>query len=369
MKYHRIVVKLGTNLLTAGTDQLNLEAMSSLVGQIAELHKNGLEIVIVTSGAVSAGRQRLGLYEKRKDIPFKQVLAAVGQSHLMDTYDRLFRWHDIIIAQALLTRSDLSDRLGYINAYNTLSALLELRVVPIINENDVVAVEELKHTIFGDNDNLSALVATLVNADLLIILTDIAGLFTANPHLDPNAELIKSVDKIDSSIEALAGATISERSIGGMTTKIEAAKLATAAGIAVVIANGREPNIIPRLVKNEPVGTYFKPVASKLESRKRWLLSKLSKGKLFIDAGAVTALQKHNKSLLPAGIIRITGVFDRGDIISIHKDSGEKIACGISNYNSNEIDMIKGSHSDKIIELLGDEYGTEVVHRDNLVIL
>ena len=369
MKYHRIVVKLGTNLLTAGTNRLNLETMTSLVGQIATLHREGLEIVVVSSGAVTAGRQKLGLYEKRKDIPFKQVLAAVGQSRLMDAYDELFSCHEITIAQALLTRTDLSDRLGYINAHNTLSALLELRVIPIVNENDVVAVEELKHAIFGDNDSLSSLVASLVNADLLIILTDTIGLCTANPHIDPNAKLIKCVDKIDSSIKALASSNVSDRSIGGMTTKIEAAKLATTAGIAVIIADGQEPNVIDRLVKNEAIGTYFKPTASKLESRKRWLLSRLSKGTIFIDDGAAMALQRQNKSLLPAGITKVIGKFDRGDVISISRDSGEKIACGISNYNSKEIDIIKGHHSEKIMALLGDEYGTEVVHRDNLVII
>ena len=369
MNYHRIVIKLGTNLLTAGTDHLNIEMMSSLVEQIARLYKTGVEPVIVTSGAVTTGRQRLGLDEKRKDIPFKQVLAAVGQGRLMNIYDQLFSQHNITIAQALLTRTDLNNRLGYLNAHNTLSALLELRVVPIVNENDTVAVEEIKHAIFGDNDSLSALVANLVNADLLIILTDIIGLCTANPLLDPNAELIKCVDRIDASIERLASASHSKRSVGGMVTKIEAARLATASGITVVIADGHEPDVIVRLADNESIGTYFRPTSSPLESRKRWLLSRLSRGGIHIDAGAVKALQQHNKSLLPAGITRVSGIFERGDVINIHRDKGGKIACGISNYNSDEIETIKGNHSDKIMELLGEEYGVEVVHRDNLVIL
>ncbi|MEE8374278.1 MAG: glutamate 5-kinase [Dehalococcoidia bacterium] len=370
MNYHRIVVKLGTNLLTAGSDRLNLEIMASLVGQIAALHREGMELVIVSSGAVAAGRHRLGPIKERKGLPFKQVLAAVGQSRLMDAYDQLLGWHEITIAQALLTRADLTDRLGYLNAHNTLSALLELRVVPIVNENDVVAVDEIQEAVFGDNDNLSALVANLVNADLLMLLTDTAGLHTANPHLDPNATLIECVERIDASVECLATTSHSERSTGGMLTKIEAAKLATAAGVAAVIADGREPNVVVRLAHGESVGTYFQPLGSKLESRKRWLLSHPSKGKLLIDSGAANALRQQNKSLLPAGITDVRGEFERGDIAEVlDSDSGERIACGISNYSSVDIDAIKGAHSDRIMDILGHDNGSEVVHRDNLVML
>lgn len=370
MKYHRIIVKLGTNLLTAGSDHLNLETMASLVGQIATLHKQGLEVIIVSSGAVAAGRHRLGLIKERKDIPFKQVLAAVGQSRLMDAYDQIFGWHEIIIAQTLLTRTDLSDRLGYLNAYNTLAALLQLRVIPIVNENDVVAVDELQDAIFGDNDNLSALVANLVHADLLMLLTDCAGLYTSNPNLDPSARLIEHVERIDSSVECLAGTDCSERGTGGMATKIEAAKLATASGVAVVIADGREHDTITRLARGDAIGTYFQPITSKLESRKRWLLSQPSKGRLLIDSGAVKALQKQNKSLLPAGVANVRDEFERGDVIDIlDSETGGKIACGISNYSASDIAIIKGVHSDRIMELLGHEYGADVVHRDNLVML
>lgn len=369
MSYHRIVVKLGTNLLTAGSDHLNLKIMASLVEQIALLHNQGIEMIIVSSGAVAAGRHRLGLTKERRDIPFKQVLAAVGQSRLMDAYDQLFSWHDITIAQTLLTRSDLCDRLGYLNAHNTLSALLELRVVPIVNENDVVAVDEIQEAVFGDNDNLSGLVANLVDADLLMLLTDTAGLYTANPGLDPKARLIERIEKIDSSIECLASTDCGERGTGGMATKIEAAKLATASGIAVVIADGREPDVMIRLARGEPVGTYFQPVTSKLESRKRWLLSNPSKGAIVVDPGAAGALRQHNKSLLPAGVIKVRGKFERGDIISIlDSKEGDKIGLGISNYGSSDIAVIQGSHSDRIAELLGYEYGSEVVHRNNLVI-
>lgn len=370
MNYQRIVVKLGTNLLTAGSDRLNLETMASLVGQIARLHKEGLGIVVVTSGAIAAGRHRLGMTREQKEIVSRQVLAAVGQSRLMDAYDKLFGWHEINIAQTLLTRADFSDRLRYLNARNTLTALLELSVIPIVNENDVVAVEEIQEIVFGDNDNLSAMVANLVDADLLMLLTDTTGLYTADPRLNPKAKLIERVDKIDASIKALAGASSSGQGTGGMATKIEAAKLATASGVAVVIANGREPDIIVKLAKGESVGTFFKPVASRLESRKRWLLSQLSKGKLYVDTGAATALRKQNKSLLPAGITKVSGVFERGDVVNVFDSkTGEKIACGISNYGSSDIDVIKGARSDRITELLGHEYGAEIVHRDNLVVL
>ena len=370
MAYHRVLVKLGTNLLTGGSERLNLEIMSSLVGQMARLHKQGLEVIIVSSGAIAAGRQRLGPIKERKDIPFKQVLAAVGQSRLMDAYDQLFSWHEITIAQTLLTRTDLSERLSYLNARNTLLALLELRVIPIVNENDVVAVDEIRETRFGDNDNLSAMVASLADADLLMLLTDTDGLYDTDPNENPSAKLIKRVDRIDASIESMAGISSSMRGTGGMATKIEAAKLATSSGVAVVIANGQEPEVITRLVDGESIGTYFQPITSKLESRKRWLLSQITKGKIVVDSGAAMALQKQNRSLLAAGITETDGKFERGDIVNIFDDENEsEIACGISNYSSDDIAIIKGAHSDRIMELLGYEYGTEVVHRDNLVVL
>jgi len=370
MNYHRILVKMGTNLLTGGSDRLSLEVMSSLVGQMAKLHRQGMELIVVSSGAIAAGRQRLGLRRERRDIPFRQVLAAVGQSRLMDAYDQLFGWHEITIAQTLLTRTDLTNRLSYLNARNTILALLELRVVPIVNENDVVAVDEIQEAKFGDNDNLSAMVASLVDADLLLLLTDTDGLYDVDPHKDPNARLITCVDRIDEDIECLAGANCGERGTGGMATKIGAAKLATASGVTVVIANGNEPDVMFRLAEGEAVGTCFRPTTSRLESRKRWLLSRISKGNLSIDGGAVAALRQQSKSLLPAGITRAAGRFERGDVVSISNDeTGEEIACGISNYSSTEVAAIKGAHSDKIEELLGYEYGTEVVHRDNLVVL
>ncbi|MBI2866056.1 MAG: glutamate 5-kinase [Chloroflexi bacterium] len=366
----RLVVKLGTNLLTAGTERLNLEVMASLVGQVGQLHGQGREVLLVSSGAVAAGRQELGLPQDRKDVPFKQVLAAIGQGRLMDAYHQLFAWHRITIAQSLLTRRDLADRLGYLNARNTLLALLDLKVVPIINENDVVAVEELEGTTFGDNDALSAMVANLVDADLLVILSDIPGLLTADPRRSPQATLIPRVDTVDDEIEKLAGSSGSGWGTGGMATKVQAARLATASGSAVVIADGREPQVLLRILANEPIGTYFPPALSRLESRQRWLVSgPPPKGRLLVDSGAIVALKSQGKSLLPVGIRAVEGDFQRGDVVHVCDSKRKTIACGLANYSSADIARIQGQRSERIPELLGYAYGDEVVHRDNLVLV
>ena len=370
LPYHRIVAKFGTNLLTAGTEHLDLEVMATLVGQVARLHQQGREVIIVSSGAVAAGRQKLATSKERKTIHFKQVLASVGQSQLMNVYEQLFSQHKIIVAQALLTKSDLIDRAGYLNTRNTLLALLELGVICIVNENDVVATDELGELTFGDNDNLSAMVANLVDADLLALLTDIDGLYTADPQLNPQAKLIPRVEKIDAEIERLCGDTSNSCGIGGMITKLEAAKLATASGVTVVIADGREPGIIPKLVAGESAGTRFTPVTSHRESRQRWMLSGLStRGKLVVDSGAALALKKQNRSLLAAGITNIEGEFQRGDIVDIYDPGMSRLGCGITNYSSIDINAIKGIHSNKIATMLGYDYGSEVVHRNNLVVL
>jgi glutamate 5-kinase len=368
--YNRIVAKFGTKLLTGDSDHLDQEVMSRLVAQVAQLHQQGRELIVVSSGAIASGRYKLGLTREIRDIPFKQVLASVGQGRLMYAYEQLFSQHGITVAQALLTKADLADRPGYLNARNTLLALLELRVLCIVNENDVVAVDEIQEAKFGDNDNLSAMVANLVDADLLLILTDIGGLYTADPHRRPDARLIPQVDRIDSEIERLAADTPSQLGTGGMITKIEAAKLATASGVTVVIADGREPDVILRLAAGEAVGTRFPPATSKLESRKRWMLSGLStKGKLIVDSGAALALKKQKRSLLAAGIKQLEGDFQRGDIVNICDPDGSRLGCGITNYSSADIEIIKGAHSRKIVALLGYDYGSEVVHRNNLVVL
>ena len=370
LPHHRIVAKFGTSLLTGASDHLNQNIMSSLVTQVAQLHKQGLELLVVSSGAIAAGRYKLGLTKRIRGIPFRQVLASAGQSRLMNIYEQLFGQHDITVAQALLTRADLSERAGYLNTRNTLLALLELRVICIVNENDVVAVDEIQEARFGDNDNLSAMVANLIDADLLLILTDTAGLCTADPHRNPDARLIPQVDRIDSEIERLAVDSSGDLGTGGMTTKVEAAKLATASGVTVIIADGRETDIILRLATGEAIGTRFSPTTSKLESRQRWMLSGLStKGKLVVDSGAAVALKKQKRSLLAAGIKQVEGEFQRGDIVNIHDPEGIQIGCGITNYSSADINVMKGAHSRQIATLLGHDYGSEVVHRNNLVVL
>jgi glutamate 5-kinase len=370
MSYRRIVAKFGTSLLTSAADHLDSRVMSTLVEQIARLHSQGKEIVIISSGAIASGRQKLKRVPERKNTPFKQVLASVGQSQLMYTYEQLFGQYDITVAQALLTKADLCDRSGYLNARNTLLALVELGIICIVNENDVVAVDEIEELKFGDNDDLSAMVANLVDADILVMLTDIGGLYTADPHHNPEAQLIRRVDKIDAEIERMASNTASHQGTGGMATKVEAARLATSSGVNVVIADGREPDILVRISQGEDVGTFFPAPVNKMESRKRWMLSGLaSKGKITVDKGAASALKEHNKSLLPAGVMKAEGKFQRGDIVDILAEEGKRIGCGIANYGSSDLVTIGGKHSDRIGSLLGYDYGDEVIHRNNMVIV
>jgi glutamate 5-kinase len=368
--YERIVAKFGTNLLTAGTDRLDVEVMSSLVSQVARLVAEGREVVVVTSGAIAAGRHRLGAAKGGRDIPFRQVLASVGQTQLMQAYDQLFSWHDRVIAQTLLSKRDLSDRSGYLNARNTLLGLLELGVVPIVNENDAVAIDEIAGESIGDNDNLSALVANLVDADLLALLTDTGGLYTADPRRHKDASLIDRVERITKEIEATAGGSESGRGVGGMATKLQAAKMATGGGSDVFIANGHERDVLYRLATGEHIGTMLPARGSRMESRKRWMLSGLStKGCIFVDSGAAKALTDQRKSLLPAGVRDVLGPFKRGDTVSICVEEGSPLACGITNYDDREVAAIRGVRSDKIAEVLGHEYGAEIVHRNNLVVL
>jgi glutamate 5-kinase len=368
-RYRRIIAKFGTNLLTNGSDQLDLEQIKSLVDQVAKLHRDGVQVIVVTSGAVAAGRSRLGVTRMRRDIPFRQVLASVGQGQLMQAYDRLFGEHDIAVAQALLTRREFGDRLSYLNARNTLLALLEYKVVPIVNENDAVAVEELAESRIGENDTLAALTANLVDADLLVILMTREGLYTADPQQDPSATLVPRVDRIDASVEAYAGG--SERGgTGGMVTKLQAARLATAGGTDVIVASGLEPDILGRLAQGESAGTYFPAAADRLESRKRWILSGRSvRGSIVVDEGAARALRERNTSLLPAGVKDVCGSFERGDTVEIATAAEPRIACGITNYGSEEMLAIKGVKSAQIAEILGHDYGAEAIHRDNLVLV
>ncbi|HTL02018.1 MAG TPA: glutamate 5-kinase, partial [Vicinamibacterales bacterium] len=340
----RLVVKVGTNTLTGGGEGLSQVQMQGLVRQVARLVGDGHQVAVVSSGAIVAGREALQIGRdgraasalsadtssgeprhsaasaaRRRDIPFKQVLAAVGQTKLMQKWDQLFAGEGMIVAQTLLTRADLADRQGYLNARNTLLALLDRNVVPIVNENDVVATEEIK---FGDNDNLSALVANLIDADLLILLTDQEGLFTADPRRSASATLIPEVPAITDAIVALAAGAGTTRGIGGMATKVQAARLATESGVTVLVASGTAENVLRRAVNGEAVGTRFPSNRSRMESRKRWILSGLAgKASTHIDEGAATALKK-GRSLLPAGIVEVRGRFDRGDSVNIVGPTG-----------------------------------------------
>ncbi len=368
-RYQRIVVKAGTGVLTGGTDTLHEPTMQSLVSQIGGLYREGKEILLVTSGAIAAGMKSLGVKEQARQVSFRQVLAAVGQNHLMHAYSSLFEPLEIPVAQVLLTRRDLEDRQGYLNIRNTILSLLQQRVVPIINENDVVAVDEIG-PVFGDNDTLSALVANLVDADLLLVLTDMDGLFTADPRSSPNATLIPRVERIDSYIESLAGKHVSTWSRGGMSSKLQACKVATRSGVPAVICNGRETDVVKRVANGEDVGTYFATSVSKMESRKRWMLSGLSlHGDIIVDEGAEASLRRRHGSLLPVGIREVSGPFQRGDIVYISNLEGQRFACGLVNYSSDQVDAIKGKRSDGIPDLIGCSYGEEVVHRNNLALI
>lgn len=369
MRFQRIVVKVGTSILTAGSERLDLEAMSRVVGQVVRLRGLGAQVVVVSSGAQAAGRHRLARRLPEGVTPSRQAFASVGQSHLMQSWDELFDWHDTVVAQVLLTRRDLADRLGYLNARNTLRDLLEAGTVPVVNENDAVALDEALASRIGENDSLSAYVANLADADLLAILTDVDGLYDVDPRSNPDARLIPLVERIDAAVESLGGAG-GALGQGGMATKLSAARIATSAGVEVVVANGRVPDILLEIAKGAAIGTRFPPVASRLEGRKRWILGSVTRaGHIEVDAGAAHALRQQGRSLLPAGVASITGAFDRGESVEVRGPDGERIAAGICNYGSPEVARIRGLRSDRIAETLGYAYGDEVIHRDNLVLL
>jgi glutamate 5-kinase len=376
-QHRRVVVKVGTNLLTGGGDRLDRREMGAVAAGIASARERGCEVLLVSSGAIAAGVDRLNerrdpgsvVPRRRAELEARQVLAAVGQSRLMATWDALFAERGVAVAQALLTRRDLADRRGYLNARNTLLALLALGVVPIVNENDVVSVEEIEDSVIGDNDNLSAQVANLVDADLLLILTDTAGLYTSNPATDPAARLIERIERITPEIERAAGAA-GRLGTGGMVTKLQAARIATSHGAHVVIADGRAQGVIERAAAGEQAGTHFLPTGDRVESRRRYLLSGFpSRGCVRVDDGAARALSKNGGSLLPAGVTAVEGTFDRGDVVKVLTGSGAHIASGIANYSAADLERIRGLRSDRIADVLGHDHGDEVVHRNNLALL
>ena len=367
MAYQRIVVKLGTSVLTGGSPRLDRAHMVELVRQCAQLHRAGLDLILVTSGAIAAGRERLSFPELPPTVTSKQLFAAVGQSRLMLTWERFFEIYNIHVGQVLLTRADVQDRSRFLNARDTLHALLEQRIVPIVNENDAVATAEIK---VGDNDNLSALVALLTGADLLLLLTDQPGLFTADPRVDANAELIPEVRTIDETLRRLAGASISGLGVGGMATKLQAADVARRAGADVVIAAGRTPDVITAIVHGQAIGTRFPALETPLESRKRWIFAgPPPAGRIYVDDGAAQALCLRGSSLLPAGITRIGGKFGRGDTVTICSENGLELARGIVRYDHADMVRIAGCQSYEIEQRLGYAYGPVVVHRNDLILM
>ena len=363
---NKVVIKVGTRLLTYETGKLNLRIIEKLVREMADLKNQGKNVILVSSGAVGGGIGRLGLQKKPLSIPERQAVAAIGQGLLIQFYEKLFSEYGHIVAQVLLTRDDLGERTRYINSCNTLSHLLKFGVIPIVNENDTTSTEEIE---FGDNDKLSALVATLIDADLLIILTDTEGLYTVNPRLDDSATIIPFVEEITPEIKNAAGKTEEVLAKGGMITKIEAAEIVMTSGIDMVIANGLQDNIIKRILEGEEVGTFFDSKNSFLRSRKRWIaFAQKLKGTIHIDPGAEQALVKEGKSLLPIGIVGIEGNFSKRDVVSVCGSGGQEIARGLVNYNSGELEQITGFKSYEIKNILGYPGHEEVIYRDNLVL-
>lgn len=360
-----IVVKFGTSILTQGSPKLNRPHMMEIVRQITQLHQAGFRIIIVTSGAMAAGRHYLNHPALPPTIASKQLLAAVGQSQLIQTWEQLFAIYDIHIGQILLTRADIEDRERFLNARDTLQALLDNRIIPVINENDAVATSEIK---VGDNDNLSALVAILAQAEQLYLLTDQQGLFDSDPRKNPDAKLISVVDKITDHIRSVAGGSGTNLGTGGMSTKITAADVATRSGIETVIAPGNRTNVIVDLAYGKSIGTKFCVQTDRLEGRKQWLFAAPS-GTLVIDDGAESAVLIQHKSLLPAGIVAVEGRFSRGEMVKIRTRSGKEIALGVPRYNSDALLLIKGKKSQEIEQILGYEYGSVAIHRDDMIVL
>ena len=369
MDKHRIVIKIGSSTLTGGTKQISMPQIVSLVEQISRLHNQGYLIVLVSSGAVAAGREVLKYPELPGFIPVKQMLSAVGQPRLMAIYTQLFNIYSKTVAQVLLTRSDISHRQRYLNARNTLEALLMQGIIPIINENDTVATDEIR---VGDNDTLSAMVSNLIEADTLILLTDQPGLLTADPHVDQNAQLIPEVNEpvIPEWIWQAAGNISNGLGTGGMVSKLQAADLARHSGCRVVITNGSQADILQKVISGKAIGTYFSPTVNNLESRKRFILAgPKPAGKLFIDPGAARAMINGKSSLLPVGVVRVEGRFKRGETVKVLDTDQKEIAIGIASYESASMEKLCGHHSHEIEGILGYTYGDELIHHDNMILL
>ncbi|MDY6823136.1 MAG: glutamate 5-kinase [Thermodesulfobacteriota bacterium] len=361
----RVVIKAGSGVLT-GDDGLNLTAVDSISSDISALMDRGIEIIFVSSGAIAAGRKKIGMTHQSLDLPARQAAAAIGQSDLIMEYENAFARCDKKVAQILLTADDLSNRRRYLNARNTIHTLLSWKVVPIINENDTVVVEEIK---FGDNDNLAAMIAMLMDADLLINLTDTDGLYDKDPRTHADAVLIESVSSISKKMEEAAGTIPGALGTGGMLSKVKAAKKVIASGVPMMIANGCRPNVLPDLFAGKADGTFFQPKPHKLPSKKRWIAFSLKpKGTLVVDDGAASALVKKGKSLLPSGISEVMGDFGMGAPVTLVNRKGEKLGIGLVNYKSADIRCILGLRSCDIAGELGHKPYDEVIHRDNMVV-
>ncbi|NMC32066.1 MAG: glutamate 5-kinase [Veillonellaceae bacterium] len=363
----RIVVKVGTSTLTHPNGKLNFSRIEGLVRELADAVNAGKQILLVSSGAVGAGMDRLGWKEKPKTIPAKQAAAAVGQGILMHTYEKLFAEYGQVVAQVLLTREDSVNRRRYANSRNTLLTLLNIGVIPIINENDAVSIDELK---IGDNDTLSANVAAIVDADVLIILSDVEGVYSANPQTDPQARLLPEIADVTPEVEAMCGGAGTLRGTGGMLTKMAAARMAMNSGIVMVIASGSRDGAVQSILAGTPIGTLFPPRQNRLQFRKRWLaFGARIKGRLTVDRGCAQALLSNGSSLLAAGVKNVEGSFEQGSTVSIVNPDGWEIARGLVNYSTDDVRKIMGAHTHEIAEILGHKPYDEVVHRDNLVLL
>jgi len=366
-RIRRVVVKVGSGLVTTPGEGPSSEHIGRIAADLSALVHEGREVALVTSGAIATGVARLGLTARPRSIPEKQAAAAVGQSALMWEYEQAFKKHGIPVGQVLLTGQDISDRSRYLNARNTLLALLGFGVLPVINENDTVAVDEIK---VGDNDNLAALVAHLIDADLLVLLTDVDGLYTGNPRQDPSARRLETVEAITDQIQRMVYDASARVSVGGMATKLQAGQKASASGIPMVIASGREAGLLPRLLKGEPIGTYFQPRDDRLAARKRWIAYAVPpQGRLAVDAGAKKALTERGKSLLPSGVVTVDGQFRAGEVVALTLGDEPEFARGLVSYDADEVRLILGAKTADIARRLGYEGVDEVVHRDNLVIL
>lgn len=362
----RVVVKIGSYILASPDHTLNTVMINDLVSQLSAIKEKGVEIIIVSSGAIAAGIRQLGLAEVPTSIPQKQAAAAVGQSHLIWEYERNFQRQGHRVAQVLLTHDDLAQRSRFLNAKNTLEELLDFGVIPVINENDTVSVEEIK---MGDNDLLSATVATMTKAQLLIIVSDVEGLYTVDPKKDDKAQLLTEVETITNDIERFTGIAGSDVGSGGMATKVQAAKSASLSGIPTIIVSGKTPEVILRAVAGDQIGTFFFPSKDRLAARKHWLRYILKpKGKITVDDGAKRAITKQGKSLLPSGVVSVDGRFEYGDAVSLLDSYSQEFARGLTNYTVVELRKIQGHHTKEIEDLLGYKYYDEVIHRDNLVL-